>query len=491
MKGGCNHLIIIRKKVAKVVISSNKMDQINDDEIYEYACCAIKYYLNKRIKRIKKDDESLYLSHILELIEKNRQKICESLHPAKVEEKNSIFSESYKLMKKGKDYIQGVSLFADGLLAKPFLLEKVNKSSRLGKHSYQIIDFVPSIQFNEEYKIKLAYQSYLLYFSLGFMPNNCKMINIQKEVLEFNPVSIFEEVKQIIDSIRRIKYTKEKPLSCINLHCKICRWKDKCLVDCIKRKDLSILFGVTKNKREILFNNNLKNIHDIARIDDKSSPNLKKQGIRNINFLVKQANAFINDKPDLFSIPKIPKRIPILYFDIEGQLDLNFQYLFGIYNEEEFKYVPFWADEIGEEKKAFCKLIRYLSKFKKYSLVHYGTYEKTAIKELCFKYNISKKKEDKIIRSMIDLYSLIKKSVALPIYSYSLKDVANFIGFRWRDKDALGVNSIIWHNNWLDTKDNKFKKRILQYNEDDCKATMFLKKYLEKLEGNYNGKKLV
>jgi len=458
------------------------VESITDDEIYEYACCPTKYYLNKKSKKITKDGESLYLMHISELIKKNRQKICKSLRSIKIiQGDENIFSKSYKLMKKGEENIQGACLFANGLLAKPFLLERVEKSSNLGKHSYQIIDFIPSIQFNAEYKIKLSFQSYLLYFSLGFMPNNCKMINIQKEVLEFNPVSLFENVKKIIDSIKKLEYTKEKPLSCINSHCKICRWKEKCLIECINRKDLSVLFGITENTREIFFKNKIRNIYDLTKAKEGLLLHLKEQGIRNTNFLFLQSNSFIDNKPKSISFSKIPKRSPILYFDIEGQFDLNFQYLFGIYNEETFEYESFWADEVEKEKKAFLKFIKYLTKIKRYTLIHYGSYEKTVIRELCFKYNISKKIEQKIIKSMIDLYSITKKSIALPIPSYSLKDVANFIGFKWRDKDALGVNSIIWHNHWLDTKDTQFKKRILQYNEDDCKATMFLKNWLEKL----------
>ena len=67
-------------------------------------------------------------------------------------------------MKKGEQNISGGLLFNNEYSAEPFILERVNKSSKLGKHSYQIIDFLPSIQLLEEHKKKLAFQSYLLYF---------------------------------------------------------------------------------------------------------------------------------------------------------------------------------------------------------------------------------------------------------------------------------------------------------------------------------------
>lgn len=455
------------------------MESITDDEIYEYACCPTKFYLNKS-KNILDLKESLYLTHISELIENNREKICKSLSTAKVSEtEKEVFSETSKLMKKGENYIQGAVLFANGLVAMPFLLEKVNKSSRLGKHSYQVIDFIPSVQFNEEYKKKLAFQSYLLYFYLGFMPSNCKMINIKQEILEFNPISIFEDIRKIINEIKRIDYEKEKPLPSINRHCKICRWKNKCFSECIKRKDISLLFGVTRETKTIFNNNNINSIEQVAKLDIEKIELLKKCGLRNVLFLIKQANSYVTKTPEIINIPKLPKRNVALYFDIEGQIDLNFQYLFGIYNEEDFEYNSFWADEINNEKVAFFMLIKYLSKIKKYTLFHYGSYEKTAIRELCFKYNLPDKLEQNLQNSMIDIYSILKKCVAIPVFSYSLKEVGKYLGFEWRDKDALGVNSIIWHNNWMNTKDTQFKDRLLAYNEDDCKATKFVKQWLE------------
>jgi predicted RecB family nuclease len=40
--------------------------------------------------------------------------------------------------------------------------------------------------------------------------------------------------------------------------------------------------------------------------------------------------------------------------------------------------------------------------------------------------------------------------------------------------------SIQWYNEYLKTKDEKIIKRILEYNEDDCKAAMVLKDFLVK-----------
>ncbi|OIO32684.1 hypothetical protein AUJ44_01825 [Candidatus Nomurabacteria bacterium CG1_02_47_685] len=81
----------------------------------------------------------------------------------------------------------------------------------------------------------------------------------------------------------------------------------------------------------------------------------------------------------------------------------------------------------------------------------------------------------------IDLYQVVKKNTDWPLGSYSIKDIAQYLGFSWRDKTPSGALSIQWFNEYLENKDEDVLKRILEYNEDDCKATMVLKDGIEKI----------
>lgn len=80
---------------------------------------------------------------------------------------------------------------------------------------------------------------------------------------------------------------------------------------------------------------------------------------------------------------------------------------------------------------------------------------------------------------MIDLLPLVRKNAILPITFYNLKDVAKYFGYKWRASDASGSNSMIWYNDWIEKKDKEILKKILDYNEDDVKATALV---LEKLK---------
>ena len=83
----------------------------------------------------------------------------------------------------------------------------------------------------------------------------------------------------------------------------------------------------------------------------------------------------------------------------------------------------------------------------------------------------------------IDLYTdVILKHTDWPVGSYSLKAIAQYLGFKWRDETPSGALSIQWYNEYLKTSDNKILDRILLYNEDDCIATLVIKDKLVKME---------
>jgi predicted RecB family nuclease len=52
--------------------------------------------------------------------------------------------------------------------------------------------------------------------------------------------------------------------------------------------------------------------------------------------------------------------------------------------------------------------------------------------------------------------------------------LAKHLGFKWRDPHPSGAASIEWFDRWVITRDAAARQRILDYNEDDCRATRVL-----------------
>ena len=83
-----------------------------------------------------------------------------------------------------------------------------------------------------------------------------------------------------------------------------------------------------------------------------------------------------------------------------------------------------------------------------------------------------------LLSRCIDLHRHVVHSVTLPVESYSLKSLAQWLGFQWRDVGAGGDQCVCWYDQWLKTGERHFLEMILRYNEDDCRATFHLKHWL-------------
>ncbi|MDP7260729.1 MAG: TM0106 family RecB-like putative nuclease, partial [archaeon] len=143
------------------------------------------------------------------------------------------------------------------------------------------------------------------------------------------------------------------------------------------------------------------------------------------------------------------------------------------------KYISFLAETPDDEEKIFRDFLKYLDSKEDYILYHWNTYEVTALKKLFEKYQVD---GTKILKRMVDLYRVSHKSIVFPLYSYSLKAIAKFLKpDSWRHEDVDAMQSIVLYKEFVDTGDREKLQKVIDYNEDDCRATLLVKKYLANL----------
>ena len=70
--------------------------------------------------------------------------------------------------------------------------------------------------------------------------------------------------------------------------------------------------------------------------------------------------------------------------------------------------------------------------------------------------------------------------IAFPTPTNGLKDIAKHLGFRWRHDDVNALDAIAWYlraqkdpGAWREKLE-----AVIDYNEDDCMATKFIKDWL-------------
>jgi len=68
----------------------------------------------------------------------------------------------------------------------------------------------------------------------------------------------------------------------------------------------------------------------------------------------------------------------------------------------------------------------------------------------------------------LDLYLYVfKTKTEWPTYDYSIKTLASYLDFRWRDKEPSGAASIEWYHRWVKMGVMAIRQQIFDYNEDD------------------------
>jgi len=97
---------------------------------------------------------------------------------------------------------------------------------------------------------------------------------------------------------------------------------------------------------------------------------------------------------------------------------------------------------------------------------------------LALRHGASAQLTQKFHEHSVDLHQKTIDSVMLPLYFYTLKDVAKYLGYAWSDPDAGGAESVGWYDQWLKTGNRESLERIIRYNEDDVRATLLLRDWL-------------
>lgn len=323
--------------------------------------------------------------------------------------------------------------------------------------------------------------------------------NPQSERNKATWLEVYEEIKQKVKLLLENKKQNKPALSGV---CKLCPWYYSCRKWCENCEDLTNIFYLGREKRDTINKDlSIDKVDqmcscDIARALEQKKKDkvfLKGIGEKTLLKIIERAKVInILKKPVIYKKIEFPKVLKELFFDIEDDPTQDFIYLHGVYERSlggEEKYFSFLAlDNLKEEEsKAWEEFWRYIRSMPEdsYSLYYYASHEKTAYRRLEKKYpNIIRNEELEAFFekcNVIDLYTdIIFKFTDWPVFSYSLKDLATYIGFKWRDDTPSGALSIQWYNEYLKNKDKAILNRILEYNEDDCKALMVLKDKIEK-----------
>jgi predicted RecB family nuclease len=320
-----------------------------------------------------------------------------------------------------------------------------------------------------------------------------------------------------------------------NEHCVICRWNAHCIKRRREDDDISFVAGISSRQRVALKADGIATLESFAALEQL--PDLSLVGAKALARSHAQAKLQAEGRRlgrpiwELVSLDRdedgtfVPNRgllaLPEpaegdLFFDIEGARyysedakEFGLQYLFGIVDSADIdenrqpRYHSFWAFDRAGEKHAFEQLVDFIAmrrlRHPGLHVYHYNHYEPTSVTHLA---DLHETREEIVGRLMgrfathedevddffrqsvfVDLFRVVRQGVRASVESYSIKSLEPLCGYKRRVALAdVNERMVIFESALEDGSaegDGETRAIISGYNEDDCRATLALRDWLE------------
>src|SRR6266536_390704 len=330
-------------------------------------------------------------------------------------------------------------------------------------------------------------------------------------------------------------------------HCAICRWRAHCAERRRRDDDLSLVAGITTGQRRALKQAGIASRRGFAGLAelprlDRVSPGALARAQAQARLQVASDDGTIRYQlldPDRdASGALIPNRgllaLPEpadgdLFFDIEGARhysedgrEFGLQYLFGVVDTAEVdeaglpRYTQIWAFDRPGEKRAFEELIDFITERRArrpgLHVYHYNHYEPTSVDHLTELHGTRQEavgalmgrfatREDEVddlfrLGVFTDLYRVVRQGVRAGVESYSIKRLEPLCGYGRRVDLAEATASLIALEAALEegtaageaAGELERRRVVAGYNEDDCRATLALRDWLEERRAELAGR---
>lgn len=452
--------------------------------VYQYFRSPFFVWCNAFGLKEEKDPESAYMNMIFEYGRNHEDEVCDEIYPGGISIDPTLhekaFVQALEGLFAGEKYIKnGIFYFLpESLVAVPDVLELKPGPSLFGDFHYEVVEIKSSGQIREEHIMQAAYYNYIISIIQGMTPEKFVLVNGQKEKTEFL-YSDYE--KKVIDTIREIKeiFKGKQPIP----ERVGWPWESFSLKKLKEMKSISLVPNLYSSHKKLLHNAGVQTLDDffnlnILRVDGMRSETLEKYR--------KSAKAILQGKHSFIEKPFLPEGKTEIFMDFEGVQCVRFNgkkvsgdYLIGMLVREDGKerYIHFVSESLENEHEILLDFLKFLRDRDDYIIYHYGSYEKAHLAKMINKYGIDEGMAEKVIGSMVDILQVAKNSVVFPTHSYSLKQVAGYLGFSWKDL-GNAKDSIALYLEFLESGNRQVLDKIITYNHDDCIALKRVKDFL-------------
>ena len=283
--------------------------------------------------------------------------------------------------------------------------------------------------------------------------------------------------------------------------CLGCGFTDRCWSQAEKNSDVALVYGVDQSLARTLHSRGIRTRKDLlAKFDADSLSELKRPyGSREQRVgkaaerILQFADAMEKKQETVLAIPAIPPHGNYAMFDLEGMpphLDeLDRIYLWGtqVYGEQpsEFKFALSGFGVDGDKECWLGFLATAKQIFETYGdipWVHWAPYERTYLRRYVERFGDSESIAARVEANLLDLLTVTRDSLVLPLPSFSLKVVEDYVGFERKEAEYGGAWAMATFIEATETSDegkrSELMDKIVAYNREDLEATWAVFRWL-------------
>jgi len=503
---------------------SGQAFQLSASDLVGHVNCRYLTQLDLKVARGTLPKPAYYDPALAVLIERGRQHEQEYLDHLRSQGRqvtviegvgvdSAVVAASLAAMKEGAPAIAQAALQSGQWNGRADVLLRVEKPSKLGAWSYEIVDTKLAQETKGGTLLQLSLYADLLTAVQGTPP---EMVYVVTPETGYEPQAF--RTADFAAYYRWIRRRLEEAIAKgadgdlypePTAHCEICRWRQDC--DSKRRTDdhLSLVAGISKSQIGELGKHAVGTTATLAEVP-LPLPWKPERGVAASYVRVReQARLQVEGRtkgqivyetlPIVpgFGLCSLPEPSPgDVFLDFEGDPFVSgggLEYLLGYALHDQadgLSYSGDWALTREAERAAFERFIDLvmarLIQYPDLHIYHYAPYEPAALKRLMGRYATRENEVDHLLRTgtFVDLYSVIRHSIRASVESYSIKRLEPLYAFE-RKAPLADVGRLMaklqacLELGDIDGIQEEDRSLIQAYNQDDCLSAHALRDWLE------------
>lgn len=405
--------------------------------------------------------------------EGNKQKYAVLMHKRIEDSENEFFkSKTHKdfdplNLSDDVDCIRNAKYNIGNLAVRKTHLIKQKVNPKLESKLYEPLIFVPSNKVNPEDRIKALFIGHILYKVQGHIPQKATFIffdGATKTIRLDN--NIYQPI--LSELLEWIDLRPEIPAITFNKHCSTCPFEERCVNEAEKTDSISLLSRMPPRVQKKFESKGIFTIKQLSFLFKHKRKRSRFRGeTKPVHKYELQALAIRTRKIYTTDLIPLPQNDVELFVDIESLPEQRFHYLIGLYvcSPSGQNYYSMWSETKEDEKNNWLNIVGILNRYPDAPIFHYGNYENKVFKELAKRYSTN---IEEINNRLNNLNEYVYGRIYFPTYNNNLKSICNYLGYKWTDENASGLNSIVLRSAYDITQKQVFHDDLVLYNKEDC-----------------------